>query len=188
MHTPSKQRLVPSDVTIAFIDLQPRVMTAMFGHTPALVTRNARILAQAAAEFSLPIVLTEQYSKGLGNTMDELKEVLPVYDPIEKLHFDCTLEPAFMSALRATGRHQVIITGVEAHVCLYQSCLGLLEHGYQVFCAADAVSSRAEFNWRNALDNMRDAGAVVSSTEMLVFQFADASQREIFKKLSSWVK
>lgn len=182
------QRLNPSDLAIAFIDHQPRVLTAMFGKSSERVVRNARILAQAAAEFNLPIIVTEQYSKGLGNTAEELREVLPVYQPIEKLHFDCTLEPAFMQALEATGKKQVIISGVEAHVCLYQSCLGLLSKGYQVFCAADAVSSRKRFNWRNALENMRLAGAAVESTEMLVFQLADASNKEVFKKLSSWVK
>jgi isochorismate hydrolase len=93
-----------------------------------------------------------------------------------------------MKALDATGVKQVILCGMEAHVCLYQTALGLLERGYWVFVAADAVSSRAKLNWRNSLENMRLAGAVVASTEMLVFQMTTPLNKDLFKKISSWVK
>jgi len=182
------QKIDVNNLAVLFIDVQTRVAAAMEPEVKDLLVKNARTLALAAGELNLPIVMTEQYSKGLGSTMDELKEVLPAYNPIEKIQFNCCDEPEFMKALDATGKKQVILCGMEAHVCLYQTALGLLEKGYQVFIAGDAVSSRAKFNWRNSLENMRLAGAIVASTEMLVFQMTTPLNRDLFKKISSWVK
>lgn len=183
-----KQKIDIKNLAVLFIDVQTRVAAAMKPEVKDLLVKNARTLALAAGELGFPIVLTEQYSKGLGSTMDELKEVLPVYKPIEKIQFNCCEEPGFMNALEETGVKQVILCGMEAHVCLYQTALGLLERDYQVFVAADSVSSRAKLNWRNSLENMRLAGAVIASTEMLVFQMTTPLNRDLFKKISSWVK
>jgi len=116
-----------------------------------------------------------------------LKEVLPD-GHVEKLHFDCCRETSFLTELEAPGRKKILICGLETHICILQTCLGLLDQGYVVHIMADAVSSRDPRKRQLALDLMRDAGAVISNTETALFQMLGKAEGDEFKRISALVK
>jgi nicotinamidase-related amidase len=133
------------------------------------------------------VVTTEQYPQGIGHTVPELadacKEAL-----IEKVSFGCCGEPDFLAALKKLGRSQVIITGMEAHVCVYQTVLGLLEEGYNVHLVRDAICSRNKIDYLTAVAGADKAGAVVTSAETVLFQMMQKSTHEQFRAVSKLVK
>jgi nicotinamidase-related amidase len=133
-------------------------------------------------------VHTEQYPKGLGPTVPELRAALEPAAPVEKLTFDCCGEPTFAPALDAAGRPAVIVCGMETHICVLQTVLGLLARGATVHVAADAVCSRDPENARVALELMRDAGAVVTCTETVLFQLLERAGTPEFKAIQQLVK
>lgn len=168
------------------VDMQERLMPAMPADVAARVVRNACILAETAGEFALPVVVSEQYPKGLGPTAAELRSSLPEHAQMfEKMAFSCCKEPAFGALL---SRPEVIVCGVEAHVCILQTTLDLLAQGRRVYLAADATCSRAKSNWRLSLELMRQAGAVIGSTEIFAFGLLGAAGTERFKRISRLVK
>jgi isochorismate hydrolase len=150
--------------------------------------RNAGILAKAAQEFGYPVILLEQYPQGLRRTVPELAELLPGVRPIEKVAFNCCEVPDFMDSLKTLGRRDVILCGMESHICILQTSFGLLERDYRVFIAADAVCSRAKHNWRFSLEVMRQVGAMIGTTEMLLFLMNNTAGTERFTKLSRMVR
>jgi hypothetical protein len=156
----------------------PEVLEAM--------VRNTRVLIQAAACLGLPVLATEQYPKGLGPTVARLAEVLPSGAPcLEKTCFSCAGAEAFLAALAASGRSQVILTGMEAHVCVLQSALELREDGREVFVVEDACCSRTEKNHANAIGRLRAAGVVVTNTESVLFEWLRDARHEHFKAIST---
>ena len=140
------------------VDVQERLLPAIFEQQR--VVQNTARLAQGAAILRVPVIVTEQYRKGLGPTVPEVAAAIPGFAPIEKLSFSACGAAAFTSALEQQQISQAIVCGIEAHVCVTQTCLDLLERGVRVFVAADAVSSRTPENYRAGLDRMRAAGAV----------------------------
>ena len=136
----------------------------------------------------IPLLITEQYPKGLGPTIPEIKDVIPSYAPIEKISFSCCGEPFFLEAVQVTGRQQVVLAGMETHVCVLQTCLDLLKEGFDVHVVSDAVCSRTEQNYRAGLEFMRDAGAVISCTETVLFQLLEKAGTEPFKIISKRIK
>ena len=136
----------------------------------------------------IPLLITEQYPKGLGPTIPEIKDVIPSYAPIEKISFSCCGEPFFLEAVQVTGRQQVVLAGMETHVCVLQTCLDLLKEGFDVHVVSDAVCSRTEQNYRAGLEFMRDAGAVISCTETVLFQLLAKAGTESFKIISKRIK
>ncbi len=177
---------------LVVVDVQENLARAMPADTFPRVTRNLVLLATAARTLGLPVLLTEQYPKGLGRTIGPVAEALAARgtppSPIEKLDFACTAVPAFREALAASGRRTVVLTGLESHVCVLQTALGLLESGYAVHVPADAVASRAAANRQVGLDLMSRAGAVVTSTETVVFQLLGRAGTPEFKALAPLVK
>ena len=137
---------------------------------------------------NIPIVLTEQYQKGLGPTVAEIKEQLPSYQPIEKLTFNCCEEPNFLNKIKKLNKKTIILTGMEAHICVLQTCIGLLNERYNVHLVRDAVCSRAKENRKTAIEFMRDAGAVVTCTETVLFQLLKVAGTEEFKTISKRIK
>lgn len=177
------------DTVLLVIDIQERLAPVI--HDQAQVVDKTVILAQAAAEMNLPVLLTEQYPRGLGATLPAISRVLserlPVAQRFEKLAFSaCT--PEVLAALAATGRRKVIITGMETHVCVFQTTRQLLAEGYRVFIASDAVSSRTPENRANGLALMAAMGAVISNTETLVFDLLKVSGTPLFKTVSKLIK
>ncbi len=174
------------DAALLIVDIQERLAAAMKYREK--VTANVLHLIEAARIMELPIVVTEQYPKGLGPTTEAVRGALPSYQPVEKLSFSCCGEPAFMEVMRTTGRKKIILTGMETHVCVLQTCLDLLQEGYDVHLAADAVCSRYKDNYRIGIEHLRQAGAVVTSTETILFQLLQKAGTEAFKIISKRIK
>ncbi len=170
--------------TLVVVDVQERLVPAMPQTVYAQVLANIRLLKQAAEVLSLPQLTTEQYSKGLGPTVGELRGG----ETIEKITFGCCGEPAFLAALHQRQTRQVLLTGMEAHVCVYQTVLGLRQQGYGVHLVRDAICSQRTSDYRTALENAARAGAVLTSTEMAVFQLLERAGTAEFKAISALVK
>jgi len=171
---------------LVVVDIQERLMAAMDKREK--LYRNSITMIEAAKVLGLPIVVTEQYPKGLGPTVSEIRGVLPSYSPIEKITFGCCGEERFMQEMKSVGRGQVILIGSETHVCVLQTCLGLLQEGYVVHTVRDAVCSRTKENFLTGLEIMREAGAVITSVEAALFQLLYKAGSEEFKTISRLVK
>jgi nicotinamidase-related amidase len=146
-------------------------------------------LVRACRLLEIPILVTEQYPKGLGHTLEELKHALGAdVEPIQKVAFSCCGVEEFRARLEATRARQVVLAGIEAHVCVLLSALDLLAQGYGVHVAADAVTSRTQANWRLAMDQLRQAGAVVTATETVLFQLLRQGDTDEFRELARLIR
>jgi len=170
---------------LCVIDIQERLAAAMAEREAVIA--GARQMILAARPLGLPIVVTEQYPSGIGPTEPEIVNALgDHYQPLEKLHFSCCNEPAFaarLGELKEAGRMQVILCGMEAHVCLLQTGLDLLDAGFQVHVLADVVCSRNAEHKRLSLEQMRQAGAVVTCVESAAYQMLGRAGTPEFKEL-----
>lgn len=171
---------------LIFIDLQTRLLSAMPQEAMQTVIRNCGILAQAAAMLEVPVIISEQYPKGLGNTAPELLAFLPNIKPVEKLTFSCMAEPKFSRQL-TRDHSQVVIAGMEAHICVLQTALDL-QNSKQVFVAEDAIISRNPANKANALARMREAGCIISNTESIVFEWLGKADSDAFKAINLLIR
>ena len=172
---------------LVVVDVQEKLCRAMEPKVLEQLTGNISILLDAAAELGLPAIATEQYVKGLGATLPALREKLTA-PSLEKMTFSCCGGEGFLDALAKSGRRQVILTGMETHVCVLQTALELLSAGYVVHLVSDAVMSRRKSNWDTALKTLTAAGAVITSTEAVLFQLLRVAGTEEFKKLSKLVR
>jgi nicotinamidase-related amidase len=153
------------------------------------VMRNIKVLVAVARRLGLPMLVTEQYPKGLGHTLPELREALgPGTEPLAKVSFSCAAAEPVRTRLAAAGRRQAVLAGIEAHVCVLMSALDLLAEGYAVHVVADAVTSRTQASWRLAMDQLRQAGAVVTSTETVLFQLLGQADTEEFRELARLIR
>lgn len=171
---------------LVVVDIQERLLPAIW--EKERVVRNSVLLIRSAAVLGVPVFATEQYRKGLGNTVPEVAGAVEVFAPREKLAFSACGAEGFVEALRAKKVSDAILCGIEAHVCVCQTALDLLAEGFRVYVAADAISSRTAENHRLGLDRMRDAGAVIVSTEMIVFELLGRAGTEEFKKILGLIK
>ena len=170
-----------ADSVLIAIDIQERLLPAM--QAPARTVRNTRLLLQAAAECGVPALLTEQYPKGLGHTVPEIRSVAGAAQVIPKTHFSCMEEPAFHDAFKALGRRQAVLVGMEAHICVVQTAASLLEEEYDVFVVSDATASRTLESEQACLTRMTASGAFVVTTEMVVFEWLGKAGTPAFKRL-----
>jgi nicotinamidase-related amidase len=171
---------------LLIIDIQER-LAAVMKHRESVVT-NCLHLIELSKMITMPIVVTEQYPKGLGQTVEEIRKALPVYQPIEKLTFSCCDEAAFVNEIKKLNKKNIVLTGMETQICILQTCIGLLQNGFNVHLVIDAVCSRAKKNWRTACEFMRDAGAVITCTETVLFQLLKIAGTEEFKAISKRIK
>ena len=165
------------------VDIQEKLFGAMHPDGQANLLRNVPILAAAARELGVPVSVTEQYPKGLGRTLPGLQEELAGFPVFEKLTFAATEVGAVTDRLRGVGRPQVVLSGMETHICVYQTALGLLAEGFEVHVVADALAARFPSNHETGLDLMRAAGGLVTSTETVLFQWLERAGTDAFKKL-----
>jgi nicotinamidase-related amidase len=168
--------------------MQERLSAAMDQDELQRVLKNAGILLDSAHALSVPVIVTEQYVKGLGPTVAALKEKAGNATFHEKISFSCCGNDDVMSQLRQTGRGQIVVCGMETHVCVQQTVLDLLHEGYVVHVVQDAVMSRAPANRATALEAMTLAGAVPTSTETVAFQWLKVAGTEVFKQVSKLVR
>ncbi len=178
-----------SESLLTVVDTQTKLAAAMPPTKRDEVLRNAAILLQAASLISIPVLLTEQYPKGLGKTEAALTQHLPQGTPvIEKTCFSCSGATGFMEAVRQSQRNQIILAGMEAHVCVLQTALELQSTNTQVFVVEDAICSRRMRNKTNALARLRQAGVIVTNTESVLFEWLRDAQHEHFKKISELIR
>lgn len=171
---------------LLLVDVQENLGPVMA--EPRAVYRNCSLLLRGAARLGIPVIASEQYPKGLGPTLGELKAWLPDGAVMEKIHFSCAAEPAIVERLRALGRDQLVVAGIEAHVCVLQSALGLQAAGYQVFVAGDACSSRLAANHASALARMAANGIDVVVSESVIFEWLHRAGTPEFKDLIALIK
>lgn len=179
--------LDPAQSVLLVIDVQSRLVPAMPQAVYERMRATTSMLVEAATLMDIPVVTTEQYPKGIGHTVPELAAAC-ANGVIEKTSFGCCGEPAFLSALQKFGRRQVIVTGMEAHVCVYQTVLGLLGEGYHVHLVRDAICSRRKEDFRAGVSNAARAGALVVTAEIALFQLLRDSRHERFRAISGLVK
>ena len=170
------------------VDIQEKLLPPIFQKDQLL--KNSQLLIRLAGILKTPVLVTTQYAKGLGNTTPEIASLLPETQPIDKQMFSCFGSDAFCSTLKRLpgNRNTVLLCGMESHICVMQTALGALREGYIVHVASDAVSSRTEWNWKIGLERMRAAGAVISSTEMIMYELMRSSGSPAFKQLLPYLK
>lgn len=177
------------DSALVIVDVQERLAPAMLPDARREVLETVRILLAAAGELAVPVVATEQYPKGLGETVPEVSGHFPGNAVVvSKDSFSCCGERAFTEALAATGRSQVVIAGMEAHVCVVQTAVELLEAGYAPFVVADGVCSRRAAHHANALHRLRSLGVTVSNVESVLFEWLQRAGTDEFRKLSKLIR
>jgi nicotinamidase-related amidase len=152
------------------------------------VVKNLRMLIKFADIMDIPVVLTEHYPKGLGRTVPEIKEVLNSYEPIEKVIFSCFGSEEFKSKLSELGLKTLILAGIESHICVEQTALDALFAGYEVHIISDAISSRTPRNLNIGIEKARQFGAVISSTEMAMYEIMERADTQEFKEVLKLVK
>jgi nicotinamidase-related amidase len=174
--------------TLVVIDIQEKLLPPIFQREQ--LVRNSQLLIRAAGILKMPVLATTQYAKGLGGTVAEIASLLPEGEAIDKQLFSCFGSDAFCSLLkRLPGqRNTLLLCGMESHICVSQTALAGLREGYLVHVASDAVSSRAEWNWKIGLNRMAAAGAVISSTEMMIYELMRSSGSPAFKELLPYLK
>lgn len=183
--------LRPEDVALLVIDVQERLIAAMPEAARAAVERNLITLAGAAERFALPVIITEQYPRGLGRTT---ASVAGAFEPVkgvctfEKVEFAATAAPAWREAVGDQPRRTWLVVGMETHVCVYQTVRALRDAGHVVHVLADAVASRTDANWQNGLDLCERTGAIVTNTETVVFDLLGKAGTDDFKVLSRLLK
>ena len=171
---------------LVIVDVQVKLMSVM--RQGPRVTDNIAKLIHLSGLFDLPVILTEQYPRMMGPTVPEVKLLLKDVGPIDKMDFNCCSVGPFNEGLKSRGLINIILTGVESHICVFQTCVSLLDKGYIVHVPRDAVDSRTEENWQVGLALMEKAGAVITSTEAVIFQVLGKAGTKEFKEMLRLVK
>jgi nicotinamidase-related amidase len=174
---------------LVVVDMQSRLTQVMPEQEAAAMATNSIRLLEAAKILDVPVLLTEQYPKGLGPTVAEILEHLPQTARVfDKTGFSCCAAEGFNQALATSGRAQVILVGQEAHVCVLQTALELLHHGYRVYAVEDAICSRKVEHKFNALRRMRQHGATIVCYESVLFEWLKDARHADFKTISSLLR
>jgi nicotinamidase-related amidase len=183
------QKLNRADAVLVVVDVQERLMPVIDGADE--LSRNVERLIRGAHVLGLPVIVTEQYVKGLGATIEPLRQALEEtsgYVAIEKLTFSAYGSAEFLTELRSSRRTQVLLCGIEAHVCVHQTAIDLLAAQHQVHVAVDAIGSRASHNKDIAVRRLSEAGATLTSTEMALFELLVEAGTDEFRAVSKLVK
>lgn len=177
-------RLKPETTLLLIVDVQTKLLPVM-DHA-GQVERNCAILAGAARLFGLPIVVSEQNPTRIGPTVDGIREALGAFEPIAKMRFSAW--PDARSAIESANRHNILLCGLEGHVCVLQTGLDLIDAGYTVWLVEDAISSRHEANRRVGCKRLESAGAIPTSTESAVFELMQSAKHADFKAILALIK
>ncbi|HQL44454.1 MAG TPA: isochorismatase family protein [Spirochaetota bacterium] len=176
------------DTALFVIDVQDSLFNSMEYEMRRKVAKNVAILIELAKQYNLPIVVTEQYRKGLGSTIKEVMDKLEGVVPFDKLTFDCMKDDSIREQVTSLNKRNIIVCGIETHICVLTTSLSLMKAGYNVVIASDAVCSRRTHEWDMAIQALRQAGVVVYPTETIAFMMLEKAGSEIFKKLSPLFK
>jgi nicotinamidase-related amidase len=183
----ARRPLEAEQCALIVVDIQEKLLLPIFNKDQLI--KNAQLLTRLASILKIPTIATTQYAKGLGSTVPELRSLVPDAG-IDKQVFSCFGSDVFCSMLkRLPGRRNtLLLCGMESHICVAQTALNALREGYLVHVASDAVSSRSEWNWKIGLERMRAAGAVISSTEMMIYELLRSSDSAAFKQMLPHLK
>ena len=182
-----RQPLHADQCALVVIDIQENLLPPIFEKEQ--LVRNSQLLVRLAKVLGIPVIATTQYAKGLGQTIPDISSLIPEVQPMDKLEFGCFGNDEFCSHMaRLSGRGTLLLCGMETHICVLQTALGALNQGRIVHVAADAVSSRTKLNWKLGLQRMRDAGAVISTTEMMIYELLGRSGSPEFKEMLKYLK
>jgi nicotinamidase-related amidase len=184
----ARRPLVPEECALVVIDIQEKLLAPIFQKDR--LVKNAQLLIRLAGLVKIPTIMTTQHAKGLGRVVPDITSLLPATEAIDKQMFSCFGSDVFCSLLKRLpgNRTTVLLSGMESHICVTQTALSALREGYLVHVASDAVSSRTEWNWKIGLDRMRAAGAIISSTEMMMYELLRSSEVPAFKELLPHLK
>ena len=183
----SRRVLRPADCTLAVIDIQEKLLPPIW--EKERMVRHAQVLIRMANIMKIPVLVSTQYAKGLGQTIPEIASLLNSANTIDKLEFGCFGNGDYCSAVgKLNDRSTLLLCGMETHICVMQTALGALNQAMNVHVAADAVSSRTELNWKLGLGRMQAAGAVISSTEMMLYELMGRSGTPTFKEMLKYIK
>jgi nicotinamidase-related amidase len=183
-----RQPLEAERCALLVVDIQEKLLPPIFQKEQ--LVRNSKLLIRAADALKIPAIMSTQYSRGLGKTVPEVASLLPQTEAIDKDQFSCFGSEVFCTLLKRLpgNRNTLLLCGMESHICVMQTALAALREGYLVHVASDAVSSRTEWNWKIGLERMRAAGAVISSTEMMIYELMRSSSSPAFKALLAHLK
>ena len=178
--------LTRDDTAFVAIDFQERLVPAMSGKEK--LTEKTERLAKGMQALGIPTVVTQQYTKGLGSTIPSIAEALGEFEPIDKFTFGCMENEEFAARIKELGRKNIVICGIEAHICVQQTALQLIEAGYNVYLVVDCISSRSEEDKLWAVTRMGEAGAVITTYEAVLYEILRNSKADGFKAVSAIVK
>lgn len=174
------------DSLLLIVDVQERLLPAMA--EARQVAQRCEFLMRGALRLVIPLLVSEQYPRGIGPTIPELRALAPAGTVLDKLHFSCGEAPEIAERIATSGRRQLVLAGIEAHVCVLQSALVFAQRGYQVFVVADACSSRDAANADLAFQRLRAAGVQVVASEMVLFEWLHKAGTPAFKDLMTLIK
>lgn len=172
---------------LVIIDFQEKLAMAMKEEILDNTLKNIIKLINLAKIYSIPTVITEQYPKGLGKTLQDIKTLIEE-EPLEKIHFSCVQDAKFINKINQYGRKKIILTGMETHVCVWQTALDLAVRGFYIYVPKDGVCSRKKEDWKTGLALMQQAGVVITCTETLIFQILKKAGTTEFKKMLEFVR
>ena len=178
--------LKPENTAFILIDVQEKLARVM--HEKEALFENLQKIVKGMQVLNIPILWVEQNPEGLGNTIPELSGLLTDIEPVSKLSFSCCGNEDFIQKLKTLDRSQILISGIEAHVCVYQTAVNLTDTDYEVEVVADAISSRTPANKEIAIKKMRDYGVRITSVEMALFELLGRAEGDTFKQLLKIVK
>ncbi len=181
---PHATQLSPADTALLVIDVQEKLVPMILDG--GVLVRNIAFLLDAANLIQIPMLCTEQYPRGLGSTVSPLIEKLP--ERLDKVAFSCCAVPKIVESLHREARPKVVLCGIEAHVCVLHTALDLLAHDFRVYVVADAVGSRSAIDREVALRRLEQAGAVLTTSEMCVFEWIGGAGHPQFKAVSRLVQ
>lgn len=179
-------RIVQEETAAVVIDIQEKLLPHI--HEKESILQNCIKLIEGLTILSIPIIITQQYTKGLGATVPSIVKKFPEFRFIEKISFSCYEEPVFKEQLSNLGKPCIILFGIESHVCVLQTCLDMLDAGLIPVIVEDCVSSRKPNDKRIAIERMRKEGAVITTMESLLFELTRCAGSEKFKGISKIVK
>ena len=184
--TTQPRRLRKEDALLLVIDMQEKILRKCLDHK--WIELNASKLIRACRGLDIPILVTEQYPRGLGPTSHAVAAALGSYRAVPKTCFSCLEEPSVAQAIEKEGRSQIIVCGIEAHICVYQTARAIVDSGRTPHVVGDAVTARGEFDLEVALRRMGDEGAVVTSTELVIYDLLGDAGNPDFKGLLPLLK
>ena len=177
---------MPENAGLVVVDVQEKFSTIIPGFDG--IVKNIVALIKGFQEFGLPVILTEQYPKGLGKTVRDITDCFPSTDAVEKITFSSMQTPVFADRIAGLGFKDFVVCGIEAHICVHQTVSDMLFNGYRIWVPWDATGSREPKNRDLAMGRMEKAGAIPTSTEMHLFEMAQRAGTDSFKKIQAWIR